>query len=206
MNARRVLWPALSLMFVVACVEEGAGPDPRLAPSFAVGGVGRPSVLVNPNSDDNGTAKTIQEGIDMVAEGGTVMVLPGIYPERIVIERGLTLEGIGGQSDDVMIEQVLAAPTTAGDAVIQVATRSAVVLRRVTVHHVGLRGLNAFTAADVTIEQAAFHGEWPTVPRHSRVQQQRQRGEQRVAVRRASAARRTRQPYEHRWHRHFAWR
>lgn len=52
MSARRVLWPALSLMFVVACAEEG------LAPSFAVGGVGRLLVLVNPSANENGTART----------------------------------------------------------------------------------------------------------------------------------------------------
>lgn len=132
------------------------------APSFAAGGVGRSSVLVNPNSNDDGTAKTIQEGIDMVAEGSKVLVLPGTYVERIVIDKGLTLEGIGDESGDVVIEQELAAPTAATDAVIRVTTPDPVVLRNITVHHVGLRGLSALTAADLTIEQASFHGVWPS--------------------------------------------
>ena len=45
----------------------------------------RPAVLVNPHVKGNGTATTIQEGIDMVDPGGKVMVLPGTYDEAIVI-------------------------------------------------------------------------------------------------------------------------
>src|SRR2546426_9368488 len=58
----------------------------------------RPAVLVNPHVQGNGTAKTIQEGIGMVDPGGKVMVLPGTYNEAIVIDKGLTLEAVGGES------------------------------------------------------------------------------------------------------------
>ena len=163
MIARRsAVWPVVSLLLVVACVEESAGPDARLGPSFAAGGVGRPSVLVNPNVNGNGTARTIQEGIDMVAEGGTVMVLPGTYAEALVIDKGLTLEGVGGESGPVIIEQVLPASAPGGgDAVIQVAAAAAVLLRNFTVHHVGLRGINAFGATNLRVEGLTFRGEFP---------------------------------------------
>jgi hypothetical protein len=160
---KRQRW-SLSVLATVAswaCGEPAAGPEAALSPTFAVGGVGRPAVLVNPRSDDNGTARTIQEGIDMAAEGGVVLVLPGTYDEQLVIAKGLTLEGTGGASGDVVIEKTVAAPTTASDAVISVTTQAPVTIRTLTIRHVGLRGLNAMTAADVTIAQAAFEGVWP---------------------------------------------
>jgi len=84
MTARRTHLP---MWFLVLTLLGCDRPDPAGvgAPSFTVGGVGRPSVLVNPNANDHGTAKTIQEGIDMVGEGGTVLALPGTYAEAIVI-------------------------------------------------------------------------------------------------------------------------
>ena len=43
----------------------------------------RATVVVNPNANGQGTARTIQEGIDMVAEGGKVLVRPGTYQATI---------------------------------------------------------------------------------------------------------------------------
>ena len=63
----------------------------------------RPSVLVNPHVNGNGTATTIQEGIDMVAEGGKVLVVPGAYAEALVINKGLTLEAVGSESGPVIV-------------------------------------------------------------------------------------------------------
>lgn len=63
----------------------------------------RPAVLVNPRVHGNGTASTIQEGIDMVDSGGKVMVLPGTYEEAVVIDKGLTLESVGGESGHVVV-------------------------------------------------------------------------------------------------------
>src|SRR2546428_10512046 len=63
---------------------------PSLAPA------GRPAVLVNPHVQGHGTATTIQEGIDMGDPGGKVMVLPGTYEEAVVIDKGPTLEAVGG--------------------------------------------------------------------------------------------------------------
>ena len=93
MTARRTHLPVLFLVLTLLGCDR---PDPAgvAAPRFTVAGVGRPSVLVNPNANDQGTAKTIQGGIDMVGEGGTVLVLPGTYAEAIVIGKGLTLESV----------------------------------------------------------------------------------------------------------------
>src|SRR5438552_6887068 len=83
-HTRVPVW--LCVLTIAACAEP-SDPVALVAPSLAAGGVGRPSVLVNPNSDDRGTARTIQEGIDMVASGGKVMAVPGTYKERVVIDK-----------------------------------------------------------------------------------------------------------------------
>ena len=108
----------VGIMALAACADR---PDPARigAPSFAVGGVGRPTVLVNPKANDNGTAKTIQEGIDMVASGGQVLVTPGTYDEAIVIDKGLALEAIAGESEPVIV-----APSGSVNAAMTVASTS----------------------------------------------------------------------------------
>src|SRR3989449_3655400 len=97
----------------------------------------RPAVLVNPHVQGNGTAKTIQEGIGMVDPGGKVMVLPGTYNEAIVIDKGLTLEAVGGESDSVIV-----APSRGPVAAILVETPDPVVIRGLTVQypHTGVTG------------------------------------------------------------------
>jgi hypothetical protein len=148
MTARRNrLLLALSAM-LAGCAQDGAGPDALLVPNFAPGGVGRPSVLVNATSDDNGTAKTIQEGIDMVAEGGKVMVVPGTYNEALVINKGLTLEGIGDGSGAVII----ATPGTPVIAV-QIATTEAVTIRDITLRFSAANGIRGDGTVDVTVER-----------------------------------------------------
>src|SRR3989475_8283504 len=77
----------------------------------------RPAVLVNPHVQGNGTARTIQEGIGMVDSGGKVMVVPGTYDEAIEIDKGLTLEAVGGASGPVII-----APPGTPEVAIRVAT------------------------------------------------------------------------------------
>lgn len=154
-DAQAALW--FVTLTLAACGERTA-PDRLGAPAFELGGEGRPSVLVNPNADENGTAKTIQEGIGMVAEGGTVLVLPGSYSEAIVVDKGLTLEGIGGESEPVVIAP-LGNPQTA----IRVTTPNPVVLRNLTVLYGG--GLPApasvirgFPVGDLTVERTTVVG------------------------------------------------
>jgi len=149
MNARRARFAVWFVILTLAGCRDSSGPAPIGAPSVTVGGVGRPSVLVNPNAAEEGTAKTIQEGIDMVAEGGTVMVVPGTYPEAIVIDKGLTLEAIGGESGPV----VVVAPPGAPDA-IQVATSDPVIIRSLSVHVGTVHGIRAIGAVDLTVERS----------------------------------------------------
>jgi len=149
MTARRTHLPVLFLVLTLLGCDR---PDPAgvAAPSFTVGGVGRPSVLVNPNANDHGTAKTIQEGIDMVGEGGTVLVLPGTYAEAIVIGKGLTLESVGGESGSVVVEPP-GAPTTA----VAITTRAPVVIRGLTVHATGVNGIRGAGVVDLTVERVS---------------------------------------------------
>jgi hypothetical protein len=138
----------LASVLPVAC-GESSDPVTITQPSFAAGGVGRPSVLVNPNSNDNGTPKTIQEGIDMVASGGTVLVVPGTYAEALVIDRGLTLEALAGESGPV----VVTAPE-APFAAIEIATTEPVNIRGLTVHarRSAISGIPG-QSEDVTVER-----------------------------------------------------
>lgn len=138
----------LASVLTVAC---GESSDSRTItrPSFAAGGVGRPSVLVNPNSTGTGTATTIQEGIEAVASGGKVLVLPGTYHENIVIDRGLTLETVGGESGPVIVE-----PVGTPFATIEIGTGDPVTIRGLTVlaRHSGISGISG-QAEDLTVER-----------------------------------------------------
>ena len=132
---------------ITACGEATRPPDVAISPTFERGGVGRPSVLVNPSAGENGTARTIQEGLDMVAAGGTVRVLPGTYGEALTITKGVTIEGVGGASGDVIIE-----PPAGPNPVVAVTAAAPVVLRNLTVHVRGANGIRGVGAVDVTVD------------------------------------------------------
>src|SRR2546427_6511104 len=113
----------------------------------------RPAVLVNPHVQGNGTARTIQEGIGMVDSGGKVMVLPGTYAEAVTIEKGLTLEAVGGESGPVIV-----APPETPEVAILVETPGPVVIRGLTVQytHTGVTGGAGILGqglVDLTIEE-----------------------------------------------------
>ena len=150
MNASRARFAVWAAILTLAGCRDSSDPNRIGSPSFAKGGVGRPSVLVNPNANDNGTAKTIQDGIDMVAEGGKVMVLPGTYAESLVINKGLTLEAVGGESGPVIV-----APPATVNAAIRVATPDPVTIRGLTVQFTGVRGIFGNGVVDVTIERTS---------------------------------------------------
>jgi len=123
------------------------------SPAFAAAD-GRPSVLVNPHVKGNGTATTIQEGIDMVDPGGKVMVLPGTYAEALVIRKGVTVEAIGGESGPVIVA------TPAGSVVaIDVAGAEPVTIRGIRIEHSGLHGVAGTDAVNLTVEQSSVVGE-----------------------------------------------
>src|SRR6266508_164021 len=110
-----------------------------------------PAVLVNPNIQGNGIAQTIKEGIDMVDPGGRVMVLPGTYNEAIVIDKGLTLEAVGGATEPVIIAPP--APPAGPTVAIQVATPEPVTIRDATLQFTGANGgIRGDGVVDVTVE------------------------------------------------------
>jgi hypothetical protein len=104
-------------------------------------------VLVHPLARGVWTAPTIQEGIEMVAPGGRVFVLPETYPERLTVSKGVTVQGIGGPAWPVIIE-----PPDIPPSVIEVATSEPVVLRGLTVHVPGSAGIRGIGAVDLTVE------------------------------------------------------
>jgi hypothetical protein len=120
---------------------------------FAAAGAGRPAVLVMPHVHGNGTASTIQEGIDMVDAGGKVMVLPGKYEEALVINKGLTLESVGGESGHVIV-----APPAGSAVAIDVIGASPVTIRGIRIEHSGLHGVRGAGAVDLTVEQSSVVG------------------------------------------------
>jgi hypothetical protein len=76
------------------------------------------------------------------------MVLPGTYREAIVINKGLTLEGIGGESGPVVV-----APSGAPTSAVQVATAEPVTVRDVTIVFSGAHGIRGDGVVDVTVER-----------------------------------------------------
>src|SRR5437667_247566 len=90
----------------------------------------------------------------MVASGGQVLVTPGTYDEAIVIDKGLALEAIGGESEPVIV-----APSGSVNAAIRVATPDAVAIRGLTVRYTGVRGIFGDGAVDVTIERSSVVGD-----------------------------------------------
>lgn len=49
---------------------------------------------------------TIQEGVDAVVPGGTVIVMPGTYVESVAVNKSLTLDGSTSLATDVVIDPV----------------------------------------------------------------------------------------------------
>jgi len=106
-------------------IEDLGGGDYRV--TFA------PSAPSDVYVDDDGECgsypcyTTIQEGIDAVAEGGTVYVSPGTYDERIFIDKPLTLRGAtynvnkngydvpDGYAWDDSVETIITNPDPSGD-------------------------------------------------------------------------------------------
>jgi hypothetical protein len=109
-----------------------------------------PRVLVKPKIGGGGaaTTRTIQEAIDLAVRGATVSVLPGTYPEALVIRRGLTLEATGERSGPVIV-----APPGTPETTIEIATTEPVVIRGLTVHAPGGTAIRAVGEVDLTVER-----------------------------------------------------
>src|SRR5438876_1209825 len=151
MASRKLTWSLLAVA-LVGCVDETpSGPAARLAPSFDRGGIPRQhTIVVNPNANGEAIVATIHEAIDMVEPGGLVQVKPGTYAEALVINKGLTLEGIGDGSEPVII-----APPAAAATAIDVVTLEPVTLRGLTVHVPGTAGIHGIGPIDLTVERSA---------------------------------------------------
>jgi len=161
MSTRKLMWSALAIaLAAVACNDPTLAPDAAVAPSFHSSGDGRRAVVVDAAGRHD--AATIQAGIALAPAGGRVRVLPGTYPEALVIDKGVTLEGISREGDDDRDgdhggndenNAVIIAPSTPPTAVIDVTTTEPVAIRGVTVQGgpIGIRANGI--AADLTVER-----------------------------------------------------
>jgi hypothetical protein len=116
--------------------------------------------VVNREAHGNGVARTIQEALTLVASGGRILVKPGTYDERVVISKGVTLQGSDLETGPAIISQIRtgqSAPATEG--VIQIETTAPVIIRDLTVRQDNIRGVNAlFYAVNLTVERVSFEG------------------------------------------------
>lgn len=152
----------LAAAVLLGCGETALAPDRSATWSMDPAKSDRHTVVVDPEAHGNGVAATIQEGIDMVADGGRVKVKPGTYDERVVIDKGVTLEGSDLESGPAIVSQTRdaqsgSAPATEG--VIQIETTQPVVIRDLTVNQDNIRGINAlFRGVYLTVERVTFTG------------------------------------------------
>jgi hypothetical protein len=147
---------------LLGCGDTALAPDRSATARVDAAQSDRRTVVVSKEAHGNGVATTVQEGIDMVAEGGRVKVKPGRYDEQVVINKGVTLEGSDLESGPAVISQIRdatsgSAPATEG--VIQIETTQPVVIRDLTVKQDNIRGINAlFRGVDLTVERVIFEG------------------------------------------------
>lgn len=138
------------LLFCVPACDQPVEPQPEGAATAGpalVASAGRHTIVVNPNASGNGVAATIQEGIDMAAEGGRVQIRPGTYDEVLTISHGVTLEPIAGGAGEVIL-----APTDASAPAVLVLGSGPVVLRGFQVRHVGASGIRATGTTDLILD------------------------------------------------------
>jgi hypothetical protein len=138
-------WAVAALMTAVAAVA--VAMVLRGDPASAV----KPTVLVSRRIGGGGSAvaKTIQEAIDIASRGATVTVLPGTYPESLTVTRGVTLEGRGGRSGEIIV-----APPGAPEAVIDIRTSDPVIVRGLAVRVRGAHGIRGTGAVDVMVDRS----------------------------------------------------
>ncbi len=125
----------------------------------------RSTVVVNPASRGQGTARSISEGLAMVAPGGRVLVKPGTYNEQVVIQKSVTLLGSDLEAGAAIIRQSKPASAPATEAVVQVKTTDPVVLQDLTIHHDNIRAVNVLSVAgDLTVDRVVFEGRSTSLP------------------------------------------
>src|SRR3989442_14719665 len=92
MKARRAQLAVGFAMLTLAACGDHSDPVQVGAPSFAAGGIGRPSLLVNPQAEGNGDAKNIPQWDELGAAGGKVVGPPGTDAEAIRGDKGVIRE------------------------------------------------------------------------------------------------------------------
>ena len=143
--------------FVLTACNETLAPSEVAAPRFEQEAA-RHTIIVDPQAEGEGFATTIQQGIDMVRDGGLVLVKPGTYTEQVVIGKALTIAPIARGLGPVIIRHSQNVSAPAAQAVILIDTPDPVVLRDFTVHHDNIRGVNVLRDADLLVEGMTFEG------------------------------------------------
>ena len=150
----------LVLSGLLACSDAGLPPSPSMTTPADLTMSGRSTVIVQSDADGRGVARTIAEALTLVAPGGRILIKPGTYDERVVISKGVTLQGSDLEEGPAIISQIRAsvsAPATEG--VIQIETTEPILIRDLTVRQDNIRGINAlFRGVDLTVERVSFEG------------------------------------------------
>lgn len=158
MLARHATTIAVLGIVLLAGCEDGSDPTRVAGPRSSAWKHQRHQVVVDPNASGHGVAATIQQGIDMVEEGGVVRVKPGVYTERVVITKGVTITSIGDGEGPAIISQSQPSAAHASEAVILIETPNRVVLRDFTVHHDNIRGVNLLRDGELVVDRMRFEG------------------------------------------------
>jgi hypothetical protein len=130
-----------------------------VATAPAAAALNNPPVLVRPKIGGGGSAatRTIQEAINLAVRGATVSILPGTYPETLVIKRGLTLAATGETSGAAIV-----APPGTPETVIEIATTEPVIIRGLTIHAAGVHAIRATGEVNLTVEGSTVLGVNPS--------------------------------------------
>jgi hypothetical protein len=160
MKTKRGWRAALGAWVLWGCTDGALAPSGPASPGMDPALSDRLTVVVNAEAHGNGIARTIDEALALVAPGGRILLKPGTYDERVVISKGVTLQGSDLETGPAIISQIRteqSAPATQG--VIQIETTAPVIIRDLTVRQDNIRGVNAlFRAVDLTVERVSFEG------------------------------------------------
>jgi hypothetical protein len=138
----------LGVVITEGCVEPTRPVNGYPAPALIAASDSGTHVEVCPG--DAGTYATITEGLAAVPAGGTVEVCPGRYPEMLVVDKAVTIEGSA-------LGAVTLVPTVAPpDRVVWVTTAEPVTIANLTIDYAGQWGVFALGRFDLTVERVTI--------------------------------------------------